>query len=42
MKTETPSRAFAKLRDHGVQIDATMAHIKDVAHLRDIVAEGQT
>ena len=42
MKPETLSRAFAKLRDHGVQIDATMAHIKDVAHLRDIVAEGQT
>ena len=41
MKPETLSRAFARLRDHGVQIDATTAHIEDVARLRDMVAEGR-
>ncbi|MFC0339468.1 Crp/Fnr family transcriptional regulator [Paracoccus niistensis] len=40
MKPETLSRAFARLRDHGVQIEATMVHIKNVAHLRNLVAEG--
>ena len=39
MKPETLSRAFARLRDHGVQIDATTAHIEDLARLRDMVAE---
>lgn len=39
MKPETLSRAFAKLRDHGVRIDAAVAHIEDVDRLRDLVAE---
>ena len=41
MKPETLSRAFARLRDHGVQITATTAHIEDVAHLRHMVAQGR-
>lgn len=39
MKPETLSRAFAKLRDHGVRIEAAVAHIEDVERLRELVAE---
>jgi hypothetical protein len=39
MKPETLSRAFAKLRAHGVRIEAAVAHIEDVERLRDLVAE---
>lgn len=40
MTAETLSRAFARLRAHGVQIDATAAHIEDVAHLREVAQAG--
>ena len=39
IKPETLSRAFARLRDHGVRIEAAMAHIEDVDRLRELVAE---
>lgn len=39
MKPETLSRAFARLREHGVQTDAAGVHIEDVGRLRDLVAE---
>jgi len=39
MKPESLSRAFARLRDHGVRIEASMAHIDDLAALRDLAAE---
>ena len=39
MKPESLSRAFARLRDHGVRIEAAMAHIEDVDRLRELVAE---
>lgn len=37
MKPESLSRAFARLRDHGVRIDQTRAQIGSVAALRDMV-----
>ncbi|MDO5370663.1 Crp/Fnr family transcriptional regulator [Paracoccus sp. (in: a-proteobacteria)] len=39
MKPETLSRAFAKLRQHGVRIEAAVAHIEDVERLRELVSE---
>ena len=39
MKPESLSRAFARLRDHGVRIESTMAHIEDINALHDLVAE---
>lgn len=39
MKPESLSRAFARLRDHGVKIDAAMAHIEDLDALRDLAEE---
>lgn len=39
MKPETLSRAFARLRDHGVRIDAARAHIEDMDRLRQLTAE---
>ncbi len=37
MKPESLSRAFARLRDHGVRIDQTRAEIASVEALRDLV-----
>lgn len=39
MKPESLSRAFARLRDHGVTIETTNAVIEDIETLREIVAE---
>ena len=39
MKPETLSRAFARLREHGVRIEAAVAHIEDIERLRELVAE---
>lgn len=39
MKPETLSRIFARLREHGVQTDATVVHIEDVGRLRDLISE---
>lgn len=39
MKPESLSRAFAKLREHGVAIKQNVAEITDVASLRDYVEE---
>lgn len=39
MKPETLSRAFARLRDHGVRIEATAAHIEDSDRLHRLMAE---
>lgn len=39
MKPESLSRAFARLRQHGVRIDAAQAHIDDLDALRDLAAE---
>lgn len=39
MKPESLSRAFARLRDHGVSIETTTAVIEDIGLLRDLVAE---
>ncbi|MBB1499094.1 Crp/Fnr family transcriptional regulator [Paracoccus sp. MC1862] len=39
IKPETLSRTFARLRDHGVQVDATTVHIEDVVRLRDVMVE---
>ena len=39
MKPETLSRAFARLREHGVQTDATGVRIENADRLRDLVAE---
>lgn len=39
MKPESLSRAFARLRDHGVRIEASVAHIDDLTALRDLAAE---
>lgn len=39
MKPETLSRAFARLREHGVQADATVVRIEDMDRLRDLLAE---
>ena len=38
MKPESLSRAFARLKDHGVVIRQNIAAIADVASLRDYVA----
>ena len=39
MKPESLSRAFARLKDHGVVIRQNVAAIADVAALRDFVEE---
>jgi CRP-like cAMP-binding protein len=39
MKPESLSRAFARLKDHGVVIRQNVAQIEDVAQLRDYVEE---
>lgn len=39
MKPESLSRAFARLRGHGVRIEASQAHIEDVSALRDLASE---
>lgn len=39
MKPETLSRAFARLREHGVRIEAAKAHIADMDRLRELTAE---
>jgi len=39
MKPESLSRAFAKLRDHGVTVRQSLARIDDVAQLRSVVEE---
>lgn len=39
MKPESLSRAFARLREHGVRMEASTAHIDDLAALRDLAAE---
>lgn len=39
MKPESLSRAFARLRDHGVRIEAVKAHIDDLDALRELAAE---
>lgn len=39
MKPESLSRAFARLRNHGVTIDASMAHIRNVDELRELADE---
>ena len=39
MKPESLSRAFAKLRDHGVTVRQSLARIDDVAQLRSFVEE---
>lgn len=39
MKPESLSRAFARLRDHGVTIEASTARIDDLAALRDLTVE---
>lgn len=39
MKPESLSRAFARLRQHGVKIDAAMAYIDDLDALRELAAE---
>ena len=39
MKPESLSRAFARLRMHGVTIDAAMAHISDLDALRELADE---
>lgn len=39
MKPESLSRAFARLRDHGVRIDANIVRIEDLAELRDLAAD---
>lgn len=39
MKPESLSRAFARLRDHGVKIESAMAHIEDLDALRELAAE---
>lgn len=39
MKPESLSRAFARLRAHGVRVEATTAHIDDMDKLHDLVAE---
>lgn len=38
MKPETLSRAFARLRQHGVRVEATTARIEDVERLQALVA----
>lgn len=40
MKAESLSRAFARLKEHGVVIRQNMARIDDLAKLRDYVEEG--
>lgn len=42
MKPESLSRAFARLRDHGVRISQTRAAIASVARLKDLIHEEQT
>lgn len=39
MKPESLSRAFARLRDHGVRMEASTAHIDDLGALRGLAAE---
>lgn len=39
MKPESLSRAFARLREHGVRMEASTAHIDDLAALRELAAE---
>ena len=39
MKPESLSRAFARLRDHGVRMEASTAHIDDLGALRELAAE---
>jgi len=39
IKPETLSRAFARLRGYGVQADAAVVRIEDIARLRDLMAE---
>ncbi len=39
MKPESLSRAFARLRDYGVRMEANTAHIDDLAALRELAAE---
>jgi phosphatidylserine/phosphatidylglycerophosphate/cardiolipin synthase-like enzyme len=39
MKPESLSRAFARLREKGVQVRQSVAEIEDVALLRDYVEE---
>jgi hypothetical protein len=39
MQPETLSRAFAKLRQHGVEVTGSMVTIADVARLKLTVAE---
>ena len=39
MKPESLSRAFARLRQHGVRIEAAVAHIDDIEALRELAAE---
>lgn len=38
MKPEIWSRTFDRLGEHGVQTDATLAHIEDVERLHDLVS----
>lgn len=39
MKPESLSRAFARLREHGVRMEASTAHIDDLGALRELAAE---
>jgi CRP/FNR family transcriptional regulator, dissimilatory nitrate respiration regulator len=39
MKPETLSRAFARLRDHGVRVEATTIHVEDCARLHRLMLE---
>ncbi len=39
IQPESLSRAFAKLRDHGVQIDGSHARIDDIEKLRDLASQ---
>ncbi len=39
MKPESLSRAFGRLKDHGVTVRQNVAHIQDVSALRDYVEE---
>lgn len=39
MKPESLSRAFARLRDHGVHIQANIVRIDDLTELRDLAAD---
>lgn len=42
MQPESLSRAFAKLREHGVQVETNKAHIADLEALRDLANEDRS